>query len=187
MSTPSERLLRPAADTSRGLIPSAGRNVQRGLIADPQGAFLRLRIISAVMFVVEAITRLRPAGQPARVLILTTYDTDRDVLPAIDAGATGYLLKDAPREELLRAVRAAHAGQAVLAPSVAGALMSRAGGRTNEALSPREVEVLRQEIGSELSPLARAPGNAQRVSQPRNRRSERRVVIWGSVTEARAR
>ena len=92
---------------------------------------------------VEAITRLRAAGHPARVLILTTYDTDRDVLPAIEAGATGYLLKDAPRDELLRAVRAAHAGQPVLAPSVAGALMSRAGGRSQETLSPREVEVLR--------------------------------------------
>ena len=97
-----------------------------------------------VMGGVEAITQLRAAGNPARVLILTTYDTDRDVLPAIEAGATGYLLKDAPREELLRGVRAAHAGQPVLAPSVAGALMSRAGGRTPEAaLSPREVEVLR--------------------------------------------
>jgi DNA-binding NarL/FixJ family response regulator len=45
---------------------------------------------------VEAITRLRELGHPARVLILTTYDTDRDVLPAIEAGATGYLLKDPP-------------------------------------------------------------------------------------------
>jgi DNA-binding NarL/FixJ family response regulator len=97
-----------------------------------------------VMGGVEAITKLRAAGHPARVLILTTYDTDRDVLPAIEAGATGYLLKDAPRDELLRAVRAAQAGRPVLAPSVAGALMSRAGGRTPEAtLSPREVEVLK--------------------------------------------
>jgi DNA-binding NarL/FixJ family response regulator len=93
---------------------------------------------------VEAITQLRAAGHPARVLILTTYDTDRDVLHAIEAGATGYLLKDAPREELLRAVRSAHAGRPVLAPSVAGALMSRAGGlRPEPGLSPREVEVLR--------------------------------------------
>jgi DNA-binding NarL/FixJ family response regulator len=96
---------------------------------------------------VEATTRLRESGHPARVLILTTYDADRDVLPAIEAGATGYLLKDAPREELLRAVRAAHAGQSVLAPSVAGTLMSRAGARRADALttalSPREVEVLR--------------------------------------------
>ena len=48
------------------------------------------------------------------MLVLTTYDTDADVLPAIEAGATGYLLKDAPREELVRAVRAAARGEAVL-------------------------------------------------------------------------
>ena len=92
---------------------------------------------------VEAIGRLRRAGHPARVLVLTTYDTDRDVLPAIEAGATGYLLKDAPRDELVRAVRAAYAGHSVLAPSVAGALRDLAGGRTPESLSPREIEVLR--------------------------------------------
>jgi DNA-binding NarL/FixJ family response regulator len=109
---------------------------------EPDVILMDLRM--PVMGGVEAITRLRAAANPARVLILTTYDTDRDVLPAIEAGATGYLLKDAPREELLRGVRAAHAGQPVLAPSVAGALMSRAGGRTREAaLSPREVDVLR--------------------------------------------
>lgn len=92
---------------------------------------------------VEAITRLRELGNPARVLVLTTFDTDRDVLPAIEAGATGYLLKDAPRDELIRAVRAAHAGRSVLAPSVAGALMGRVGARGTDALSPRELEVLR--------------------------------------------
>jgi DNA-binding NarL/FixJ family response regulator len=92
---------------------------------------------------VEAIGRLRRAGHPARVLVLTTYDTDRDVLPAIEAGATGYLLKDAPRDELVRAVRAAYAGHSVLAPSVAGALRGLVGGRTPESLSPREIEVLK--------------------------------------------
>jgi DNA-binding NarL/FixJ family response regulator len=93
---------------------------------------------------VEAITKLREIGHPARVLILTTYDTDRDVLPAIDAGATGYLLKDAPREKLLRAVRAAHAGRSVLAPSVASTLMNMVGPKgTGASLSPRELEVLR--------------------------------------------
>jgi DNA-binding NarL/FixJ family response regulator len=97
-----------------------------------------------VMGGVEAITKLRELGHPARVLILTTYDTDRDVMPAIKAGATGYLLKDAPRDELIRAVRSAHAGQPVLAPSVAGTLIGLAGGDRNpEALSPREIEVLR--------------------------------------------
>jgi DNA-binding NarL/FixJ family response regulator len=92
---------------------------------------------------VEAITRLRQLGHPARVLILTTYDTDRDVLPAIEAGATGYLLKDAPRDELIRAVRAAHAGRSVLAPSVASTLMGRVGATPAEALTARELDVLR--------------------------------------------
>jgi DNA-binding NarL/FixJ family response regulator len=74
---------------------------------------------------VAAITELAGQGHAARVLVLTTYDTDSYVLPAIEAGATGYLLKDAPRDELLRAVRAAAGGQAVLAPTVAARLMSR--------------------------------------------------------------
>jgi DNA-binding NarL/FixJ family response regulator len=107
-----------------------------------------------VMGGVEAIKRLRQLEHPARVLVLTTYDTDRDVLPAIEAGATGYLLKDAPREELVRGVRAANAGQSVLAPKVASALMGLVGGGAGTGsgsggsaggarLSPRELEVLR--------------------------------------------
>jgi DNA-binding NarL/FixJ family response regulator len=64
---------------------------------------------------VTAIARLRSAGVPSRVLVLTTYDTDSDVLRAIEAGATGYLLKDARRDELFRAVEAAARGEAVLA------------------------------------------------------------------------
>jgi DNA-binding NarL/FixJ family response regulator len=92
---------------------------------------------------VEAIHRLRQLGHQARVLVLTTYDTDRDVLPAIEAGATGYLLKDAPRSELVQAVRAAHAGQPILSPAVAGTLMGRVGDQKSGALSPRELEVLR--------------------------------------------
>ena len=72
-----------------------------------------------------AIAELAKRGVAARVLVLTTYDTDGYVVPAIEAGATGYLLKDAPRDELLRAVRAAAAGQSVLAPSVASTLMNR--------------------------------------------------------------
>ena len=101
---------------------------------------------------VAAITELASRGVAARVLVLTTYDTDSDVLTAIEAGATGYLLKDAPRAELLRAVRAAARGEAVLAPSVAARLMSRvrtagarpaaAGGTGADSLSKRELEVL---------------------------------------------
>ncbi|GIJ75722.1 DNA-binding response regulator, NarL/FixJ family, contains REC and HTH domains [Micromonospora phaseoli] len=93
---------------------------------------------------VTAIGRLVRSGSPAKVLVLTTYDTDADVLPAIEAGATGYLLKDAPREDLVRAVRSAARGESVLSPSVAGRLMGRLRdpGPAEEPLSQRELEVL---------------------------------------------
>ena len=91
---------------------------------------------------VRAINALRERGLPSRVLVLTTYDTDSDVLPAIEAGATGYLLKDAPREELFRAVRAAARGEAVLSPSVATRLIGQMRAPAQEPLSQRELEVL---------------------------------------------
>jgi DNA-binding NarL/FixJ family response regulator len=92
---------------------------------------------------VEAIGQLRRTAPSVRVLVLTTFDTDRDVLPAVEAGATGYLLKDTPRAELLRAVRAAHRGEAVLSPAVAGRLMGQVRGPGPEVLSARELEVLK--------------------------------------------
>jgi DNA-binding NarL/FixJ family response regulator len=91
---------------------------------------------------VRAIGALRERGLTARVLVLTTYDTDSDVLPAIEAGATGYLLKDSPRDELFRAVRAAARGEAVLSPSVATRLLGQVRAPAWEPLSQRELEVL---------------------------------------------
>jgi DNA-binding NarL/FixJ family response regulator len=91
---------------------------------------------------VSTIKALREQGSTARVLVLTTYDTDSDVLPAIRAGATGYLLKDTPREELFRAVSAAYRGESVLSPSVAGRLMGELRSPAREPLSRRELEVL---------------------------------------------
>jgi len=91
---------------------------------------------------VAAIAALAKRGVAARILVLTTYDTDSDVLPAIEAGATGYLLKDAPREELFRAVEAAARGQAVLSPAVATRLMGQMRAPALEPLSQRELEVL---------------------------------------------
>ena len=89
-----------------------------------------------------AIKALAERGSEAKVLVLTTYDTDRDVVPALEAGATGYLLKDAPREELVRAIHAASRGESVLAPSVATRLVSQLRSPEHEALSGRELEVL---------------------------------------------
>ncbi|MFE5030394.1 response regulator [Streptomyces sp. NPDC056683] len=94
---------------------------------------------------VDAIRELIRRGARAKVLVLTTYDTDSDTLPAIEAGATGYLLKDAPREELFTAVRAAAQGRTVLSPAVASRLVSAVRTPTapaNEPLSAREREVL---------------------------------------------
>lgn len=97
--------------------------VRLALALDPDVILMDLRMPG--MDGVSAITELAGRGVRARVLVLTVYDTDSYVLPAIGAGATGYLLKDAPRAELLRAVRAAADGQGVLSPTVATRLMSR--------------------------------------------------------------
>ncbi|RFU88246.1 DNA-binding response regulator [Streptomyces triticagri] len=94
---------------------------------------------------VDAIRALTRGGARAKVLVLTTYDTDSDTLPAIEAGATGYLLKDAPREELFAAVRSAAAGRTVLSPAVASRLVTAVRSPqtpVEQALSSREREVL---------------------------------------------
>ncbi|SCF11257.1 DNA-binding response regulator, NarL/FixJ family, contains REC and HTH domains [Micromonospora viridifaciens] len=90
---------------------------------------------------VTATERLLALPDPPRVLVLTTYDTEEDILRAIEAGATGYLLKDCPPDELFRAVDAAAAGQTVLSPPVAARLMDRMRG-PRTTLSSREVEIL---------------------------------------------
>ena len=91
---------------------------------------------------VEAIGRIKEEHPHVHILVLTTYDSDADILRAIEAGATGYLLKDTPREELFRAIRAAARGEPVLAPSVTARLMQRAKSPSQAALSGREIEVL---------------------------------------------
>ncbi|EYR62317.1 LuxR family transcriptional regulator [Actinotalea ferrariae CF5-4] len=87
----------------------------------------------------ERLLRTRPA---TRVVVLTTYETDADILRAVEAGASGYLLKDTPRDELVAAVRAVAHGETVLAPSVARRLVEQLR-HAPERLTPRELEVLR--------------------------------------------
>ena len=91
---------------------------------------------------VEATRRIRADHPDVRVLVLTTYDDDADIVHAVEAGATGYLLKDVPREDLFAAVRAAARGETVLAPTVAAKLM-RGLRQDAEALTDRERDVLR--------------------------------------------
>lgn len=103
-------------------------------------------------------TRLITALDPApRVLILTTYDSDADILPAIENGATGYLLKDTPPDDLYRAIRQAAAGETVLAPTVASRLVTRMR-QPDQTLTAREIQLLQylaeglsnKEIGTRL-------------------------------------
>nr|WP_203645190.1 response regulator transcription factor [Streptomyces sp. SID14478] len=89
----------------------------------------------------EATARIAALTDGPRVLVLTTYDTDADILAAVEAGASGYLLKDAPPEELAAAVRTAASGRSALAPAIALRLMDRLRA-PSEALSRRELEVL---------------------------------------------
>ena len=91
----------------------------------------------------EATRRIRTAHPDTHVLILTTYDTDADILRAIEAGATGYLLKDSSREELFHGIRSAARGESVLAPSVASKIMGKVSAGGDARLSPREIDVLR--------------------------------------------
>lgn len=91
---------------------------------------------------VGAIEVIKAKNSSAHILVLTTYDSDVDILRAIEAGATGYLLKDTPREELFRAIRATAAGESVLAPTVTARLMTRMRAPAEENLSAREIEVL---------------------------------------------
>src|SRR3954447_20079442 len=117
--------------------------VERATALDPDVILMDLRMPGGGGG--DAIRELTRARARAKVLVLTTYDTDSDTLPAIEAGATGYLLKDAPRAELFTAVRAAAEGRTVLSPAVASRLVSAVrspGTPGKEPLSAREREVL---------------------------------------------
>lgn len=105
---------------------------------------------------VAATSEIRALENPPRVLILTTYETDTDILRAVEAGATGYLLKDADPEALIRAIHAAAAGETVLAPVVASRLLGRMQS-PDRALTSRELDILgRVAHGDSNREIARA-------------------------------
>jgi two-component system NarL family response regulator len=99
---------------------------------------------------VGAIKEIRRLENSARVIVLTTFDTDTDISTAVTAGAKGYLLKDAPREELLACIRRVHSGESVIPPSLLTKLTTSL---SSESLTGRELEV--------LSLLARGKSNKE--------------------------
>jgi DNA-binding NarL/FixJ family response regulator len=90
-----------------------------------------------------AIKLIREKLPKANILVLTTYETDADILPALEAGAIGYLLKDTPPEQLFQAIRSAASGEMALAPRVAEKVTQRLTSPSKNTLSSREIEVLK--------------------------------------------
>jgi DNA-binding NarL/FixJ family response regulator len=127
--------------------------VQQARLLCPQVVLMDLRMSGTNG--VEATRRLRVEAPDSRVIVLTTFDDDEDVFEALRAGAIGYLLKDAPRDKLLEAIRAAARGESFLQPSVAAKVVAEFSrltptrppainrGAPIEPLSERELEVLR--------------------------------------------
>jgi DNA-binding NarL/FixJ family response regulator len=97
-----------------------------------------------------AIKLIRDRLPRANILVLTTYGTDADILPALEAGAIGYLLKDTPSEQLFQAVRNVASGEMALAPRVAEKVTQRLTNSSKNTLSSREIEVL--ELASQGNP-----------------------------------
>jgi len=121
------------ADDGRDVVALAGQHAPDVVLMD-----LQMPVVDGV----AATTALRAAHPRVHVLVLTTYDTDHDILRAVEAGATGYLLKDTPRADLVAAVRRAARGETVLAPPVAARLVTRLRSPVPERLTARETEVL---------------------------------------------
>jgi DNA-binding NarL/FixJ family response regulator len=136
----------------RGMLESEPDLTVVGEAGSGEEAVARARVVEADVILMDlrmrdldgvgATERILADDPRAKVVVLTTYETDADILRAVEAGASGYLLKDASRAELAGAIRAAARGETVLAPSVAGRLVNQVRRPVTQSLSAREVEVL---------------------------------------------
>ena len=118
-----------------------------GMVAELQPDVVLMDLVMPVMDGIEATRQIRSQNQNVRILVLTSFATDDKVFPAIKAGASGYLIKDTPPEDLLRAIRQVQRGEVSLHPVIAQKLLKEISGPTEqppaaEALTAREVEVL---------------------------------------------
>jgi DNA-binding NarL/FixJ family response regulator len=129
----SEPDLSVVAETANGC---AALEIYR--TAKPDVVLMDLRLPG--MGGVEAIIAIRNENPDARIIVLTTFDTDEDIYRAIQSGAKSYLLKDTPHRELSKTIRAVHAGQQVLPPKMAERLAAR---QRRPELSEREIKVLK--------------------------------------------
>jgi DNA-binding NarL/FixJ family response regulator len=132
-----------AADPAIDVVAEAGSGEEALALVErdrPDVVLMDLRMPGMDGVTATALITERHPG--VRVIVVTTYDTDTDILRAVEAGATGYLLKDTPRDQLAAAVHAASRGETVLAPPVAAKLVTRMRAPAAEQLTPREVQVL---------------------------------------------
>ena len=133
-------------------VATAEAAIERAKTADVDVVLMDLQF-GAGLGGIAATGQIASRAAAPRVVVLTTYDTEADIIAAVEAGAAGYLLKDAPPEELIAAVRTAAAGQTALAPAITGRLMERMRAPAT-SLSVREAEVLTL-VADGLSQIAR--------------------------------
>ncbi|MDQ1644961.1 MAG: hypothetical protein QOJ50_1145 [Cryptosporangiaceae bacterium] len=132
-----------AADPGIEVLDEAGSGEQALVLVEahrPDVVLMDLRMPG--MDGVTATASITARYPEVRVLVVTTYDRDTDILRAVEAGATGYLLKDTPLDQLTAAIHAASRGETVLAPPVATKLLTQMRAPAADTLTPREVEVL---------------------------------------------
>ncbi|SDS80528.1 DNA-binding response regulator, NarL/FixJ family, contains REC and HTH domains [Brevibacterium siliguriense] len=107
----------------------------------PDVVLMDLNLGTSAQSGIEITAELKRPAESPEILVLTTYQTESDILRALDAGARGYILKDAPADELFAAIRATAAGETALSPAVASALVRRKS-QSGTTVTEREVEVL---------------------------------------------
>ena len=131
--------------------------VQKALDLRPEVVLMDLRMPR--MDGVEAMRQIRSQNPEIKFIVLTTYDSDEYIFDAIEAGAKGYLLKDASREELFQAVRAVHRGESLIEPGVASKVLDRLAQLSRQVHQPQVAQILSERETEVLRLMARGSPN----------------------------